>query len=294
MWIFAAVAFIAAAGTMAFISWPIIRPRRGAFADTVEADQQLRARLDAIDADRAVDLIDDDSASEAKREMRAAAGESRPAPGFGAVSRLGRFFAIACLGVAPLAAAFLYLAIGAPEALDAANLSRQAADASSQGPNANQAAAIAAMPEEERRAMIEQMVGTLAGRLQAEPNDPEGWRMLARSYAVLGRSSESAAAWREFLKLEEGGVDDWRQYAYELANDREAGDTSVSEEMEAAFVRLRDFDADDPLALFVLGHAAFNRGDKEAAKARWMRLREILPPDTPITPTLDRLLEQVG
>lgn len=290
MWIFAAVALAAAAGTMAFIGWPIIRPRLGTSPDAVEADQQLQARLDAIDADRAAGLIDDESAIEAKREMRAAAGELHTESGFGAVSRTGRFAAIAVLGAAPLAAAFLYLTIGAPEALDPAGASRQSAEA----PASDQAAAIAAMPEEERRAMIEGMVGALAERLTAEPNDPDGWRMLARSYAVLGRSAESAAAWRELFKREEGGVDDWRQYAYELANDREAGDTSVSEEMEAAFIRLREFDADDPLALFVLGHAAFNRGDKARAKVMWTRLKEILPPDTPVTPTLDRLLEQAG
>lgn len=294
VWIFAAAAFIAAAGTMAFIGWPLLRPRRGTSPDAVEADRKLQARLDAIDADRAACLIDDESANEARRDMRAAADELRSERGFGAVSRVGRFAAIAFLGAAPLAAAFLYLTVGAPEALDPAGASRRSAEASSAGPNADQAALIAAMPEEERRAMIEGMVGTLADRLKAEPNDPGGWRMLARSYAVLGRSAESAAAWRELFKREEGGVDDWRQYAYELANDREAGDTSVSEEMEAAFIRLREFDADDPLALFVLGHAAFNRGDKERAKAFWMRLKEILPPETPITPTLDRLLEQVG
>lgn len=290
MWIFAAVALAAAVGTMAFIGWPIIRPRRGTSPDTAEADQQLQARLDAIDADRAARLVDDESAIEAKREMRAAAGELHTESGFGAVSRTGRFAAIAVLGAAPLAAAFLYLTIGAPEALDPAGASRQSAEA----PASDQAAAIAAMPEEERRAMIEGMVGALAERLTAEPNDPDGWRMLARSYAVLGRSAESAAAWRQLFKREEGGVDDWRQYAYELANDREAGDTSVSEEMEAAFIRLREFDADDPLALFVLGHAAFNRGDKARAKVMWTRLKEILPPDTPVTPTLDRLLEQAG
>jgi cytochrome c-type biogenesis protein CcmH len=291
VWIFAVVALAAAVGTMAFIAWPLVRPGKGAPASAEDADGKLQSQLATIDADRSFSLIDEESAVEARREARAVAVESLSAPEFGSISRVGRFAAIACLGVVPLATAFLYFAIGAPEAFNPEKTPPAAA--ATPVPNSEQTAAIAAMPDEERRAMIEQMVGSLAERLKAEPNDPDGWRMLARSYAVLGRSAESAAAWRELLKREEGGADDWRQYAYELANDREAGDTNVSEEMEAAFIRLREFDADDPLALFVLGHAAYNRGDKASAKVMWMRLKEILPPETPISPTLDQLLEEL-
>lgn len=293
VWIFAVVALAAAVGTMAFIALPLMRPRQGAPASADDADGKLQSQLTMIDADRSFSLIDEESAVEARREARAAAIVSPSAPEFGSISRVGRFAAIACLGVVPLAAASLYFAIGAPEAFNPEKTPPHSAAAATSAANSEQAAAIAAMPDEERRAMIEQMVGSLAERLKAEPNDPDGWRMLARSYAVLGRSAESAAAWRELLKREEGVVDDWRQYAYELANDREAGDTNVSEEMEAAFIRLREFDADDPLALFVLGHAAYNRGDKASAKVMWTRLKEILPPETPISPTLDRLLNEI-
>lgn len=43
-------------------------------------------------------------------------------------------------------------------------------------------------------AAIEGMVASLAARLEAEPNDPEGWVRLVRAYAVLGRGGERDAA----------------------------------------------------------------------------------------------------
>ncbi len=282
-----------AIAVMAFVARPLMRAHIAGRAGAQNSEMKLQSRLDTIETDRAFDLIDAERAIEAVAEARTTARESQAADNLGNVSRVGRSAAALCLGAAPLAAVFLYFNIGAPQAFDQKTAKEPSAVANTEGMDADQAAAIAAMPDEDRRAMIESMVESLAERLKQEPGDADGWRMLARSYAVLGRSAESASAWRELLKIDGGGVEDWRQYAYALADDREAGDTSVSVEMETAFTRLRAFDADDPLALFVLGHAAFNRGDIAGAKAMWSRLREILPGDTPVSPTLDRLLEQV-
>jgi cytochrome c-type biogenesis protein CcmH/NrfG len=41
---------------------------------------------------------------------------------------------------------------------------------------------------------IEGMVAGLAARLEAEPDDPQGWLMLARSYMVLGREDDARSA----------------------------------------------------------------------------------------------------
>jgi cytochrome c-type biogenesis protein CcmH len=67
------------------------------------------------------------------------------------------------------------------------------------GPTADQMAAAQDMAPEERTAMIEGMVGRLAARLEAEPDDVEGWLRLIRSYAVLGRSEAAAEAARDAL-----------------------------------------------------------------------------------------------
>ena len=56
------------------------------------------------------------------------------------------------------------------------------------------AAAVASLPEAERRERIEVMVSSLASRLADDPDDAEGWERLIRSYAVMERPEDAAAA----------------------------------------------------------------------------------------------------
>ena len=75
------------------------------------------------------------------------------------------------------------------------------------GPTGEQVAAAAAMPPAQQRAMIENMVAGLAAKLQAKPDDVEGWRRLARAETVLSRPKEAADAWRQVLRLEPADPD---------------------------------------------------------------------------------------
>lgn len=62
------------------------------------------------------------------------------------------------------------------------------------GPTEADVAAAADMTPEARREMILGMVGGLAERLKQQPDDPEGWLRLVRSYAVLGDMPAASAA----------------------------------------------------------------------------------------------------
>ena len=62
------------------------------------------------------------------------------------------------------------------------------------GPTREAAAAIASLDADGRAQAIEGMVASLAARLDSEPNDPEGWVRLVRSYGVLKRPAEAKAA----------------------------------------------------------------------------------------------------
>ncbi|MEM9494458.1 MAG: hypothetical protein AAGA09_00520 [Pseudomonadota bacterium] len=204
------------------------------------------------------------------------------------VSRIG---AVLLLGILPLGAGALYLALGAPESLDP-NFSPPAAPSSPQ----DAAAAMAALPEEERAAMIENMVAGLEARLEETPDDINGWRMLARSYGVLRRPKDAARAYRSLLARDENAsAEDWRNFAAALVADRGDDETvaGISDEAVDALERLRSFNADDPLALFYLGIAARERGDIDGAAALWRRLQEIAPADGPLAPVLERLLGEI-
>ncbi|TCL00778.1 cytochrome c-type biogenesis protein CcmH [Shimia isoporae] len=70
------------------------------------------------------------------------------------------------------------------------------------GPDAEAMAAAAEMTQAERDEMIAGMVAGLAARLEEEPNDPDGWVMLVRSYATLGdveKAKGAAAKARELF-----------------------------------------------------------------------------------------------
>ena len=62
------------------------------------------------------------------------------------------------------------------------------------GPNGADMAAAASKTPAERQAMIEGMVASLASRLDAAPEDAEGWARLFRAYMVFGRQADATAA----------------------------------------------------------------------------------------------------
>lgn len=62
-------------------------------------------------------------------------------------------------------------------------------------------AAVNAMGAEDRAAFIASMIERLANRLEENPDDPEGWMMLARSQASLGNREAAIAALERGISL---------------------------------------------------------------------------------------------
>ncbi len=200
--------------------------------------------------------------------------------------------ALISLAAMPVAAGLLYLEIGAPHALTVEGrlAAAQEAEAALAPPPKNPAAAIAAIAPEERQQMIEGMVAGLAERLAETPDDIDGWRMLARSYAVLGDASQSANAWREAATRSEE-TEDWRSLVGALLQ-RQGNEENVSTELESALKKLLAANENDPIALFFLGHADQQKGDAENALKKWEKLRGILPAGSPLTPRLNELISE--
>ncbi len=66
--------------------------------------------------------------------------------------------------------------------------------ASAPGPSAQDMAAAAEMPPEQRNAMVRGMVDRLAARLRQDGSDVEGWLRLVRAYMVLGERDKARQA----------------------------------------------------------------------------------------------------
>ncbi len=195
-------------------------------------------------------------------------------------------FLLGAVAVSPIIAASIYLKVGVPDSLSP-NFATQQATVT------NPSEAIANLPPEDRVAMIENMVSGLANRLSEDPSDIDGWRMLARSYAALGRTEETVAAFREVVTRDENaGPEDWRNYATAMLGARGPGPGPYGENFKDALVTLKGFNQDDPLALFYLGLVARDEGEPETALVHWQRLEDIIPEDAPIKEQLRSLIEE--
>lgn len=161
------------------------------------------------------------------------------------------------------------------------------------GPSREAIEAARSMSPEEQQAMIAGMVERLAQRLADRPDDLEGWRMLARSYRVLGRTRDALAAYRRLAQKLPDDPQAQLDYAVALVEAADPG-APLSEEAVAAFRRVRTLDPGQPDALFYLGLAAEQRGDEVTARELWTELLGRLPPDTPAHAEIVRRLEALG
>jgi cytochrome c-type biogenesis protein CcmH len=160
------------------------------------------------------------------------------------------------------------------------------------GATAEQMRAVEAMSEEERQEMIRGMVDGLAARLEQQPDDVEGWRMLGRSWAVLGETAKAAEAYAQVASRLPDDVTAQVDYAEALLA-QQSIEQPPSPEVVAQLQEILQLDDDNPIALFHLGRAAAARGDTAAAVRHWQRLIAQLPADAPVRSELERLLENM-
>lgn len=124
-------------------------------------------------------------------------------------------------------------------------------------------------------AQVAQMVDTLAARLQANPDNPKGWAMLARSYKVLGRLPEAEQAILKTGNLVNTEPDLMVEYAELLAI--RAGNSMEGKPLELINKAL-SLDPQNPSALMMSGVAAYQRSDFAAAVTQWEKLMAMLAP----------------
>lgn len=148
--------------------------------------------------------------------------------------------------------------------------------AAPRGPSAADVEAAQEMTDAERDEMIRGMVGNLAARLEDDPDDLEGWRMLARSYGVLGEADKAVAAYAHLAERQP--EDAAAQFDYARALVERDGGRAQSTETLAALRRVLELNPENPDALFFLGDAAARRGDQADARRYFQKLLGRLDP----------------
>jgi cytochrome c-type biogenesis protein CcmH len=119
---------------------------------------------------------------------------------------------------------------------------------------------------------IGSMIDKLAAKLKANPQDAAGWAMLARSYGVLGRSTEAVDAYANAEKLSPNDAGLLVDYADALAvkNDKKL----VGEPMKL-IERALKLDPVNVKGLAMAGTDAFERKDYRKAVKLWESMTEV-------------------
>jgi cytochrome c-type biogenesis protein CcmH len=261
MSVFPVVAGLLLAFAMAFILVPLTRTRRASSAVTRDGVNVsvYRDQLRELEAELAAGAITHERHDEAVREIErrlledTAGGAAVPARKAGA----GRAALVVGMGV-PFLAATLYFAVGTPRALLQENVT-----AAPEG---------AAHGDAERQ--VEAMIERLAARLQAEPANAQGWAMLGRSYAVLGRFAEAAEAYRRLVLLVPEEAQVLADYADVLAM---VNGRSLDGEPAKLIAKALALEPTNVKALALAGSAAFAAGDYSGAIGYWEKLVKVAP-----------------
>lgn len=257
---FVVIAGLLAITALAFVVLPLLKRGRDASVSRNAINVAVyRDQLRELEADLRAGTLAQDQYEHSRQEVEARLLQDvggteaavRPRSEWGAIA-----FAIAL----PACALVIYLVVGNPQAI-------QMAGAPQGAPHG--------VSEEQVLAMVEQ----LAARMRANPEDPAGWKILARSYAALGRFKAASEAYANAAARDSNDAQLLADYADALAM---AQGRTLEGEPEKLIARALAIDPTNTKALALAGTVAFNRKDYAKAVQYWERILAVVPPDSEI------------
>jgi len=256
MTLFWAICAALAALALALVLRPLLARRGAAGVSRREANIAVyRDQRRELDADLAAGKFAPAEHAKARAELEARlladvdapTAEARPPRG-------GRRSAVLVGMAVPLAALAIYFAVGTPAAVT--------------GRNGHDAVSAE---------QIEVMVQRLAARLRENPDDVDGWKMLGRSYAALGRFGEAVDAYAKAAVRAPRDAPLLADFADALAMAR---GRSLQGEPEKLVLRALEIEPGNLKALALAGTAAFERQAFAAAADYWQRMLPLVAPDS--------------
>jgi len=278
MMVFWLVALLLMAAALLFVLPPLFRSaedtrsgRRAALNVSIYRDQLAEMARD-LDNDVLSREQYQQGREEIERRMLEDVGDSDVSAAAGRVDAHSKMTAIAIAVMLPVAAAALYLVMGTPEGLSPEDYQpppitrQQAAD------------------------QINQMVSRLAARLEDDPNDAEGWRMLGRSYLALERFADARKAFEKAEKLLPADAQLLADLADTIA--MTSGQSLEGRPLEL-ITRALKLDPNNEKALWLAGTAAYERQDYHGALDYWQRLYAMQPPGSQGAQAMERNIAEI-
>lgn len=163
-------------------------------------------------------------------------------------------------------------------------------------PSDEDVAEAAAMPPEERQAMIASMVERLQARMEADGSDVEGWLRLAQARLVLGELDRARATFEQALKLHPQDPGLLKGYAGTLLGPvrPETGLPEIDARAADLYRRAADLRPADPEPWWYLGIRALQEGRKDEARASWQKVLRELDPSHPEYAAIKDRLDRLG
>ena len=186
----------------------------------------------------------------------------------------GKNFAYAVALVIPLLAVGLYFRIGNPQVITASPSVATRNMAANSGQRSQEA--------------IQANVDALAKRLEQNPTDASGWRMLGRSYLTLENYKEAAVAFARASALQPNDADLLADYAFSLGM---ANGQRLRGQPQELIDKALKLDPENPKALELAGTAAYEAKNYSAAVAYWERLLQ-KSSDTELTNVLKERIDR--
>lgn len=276
MSVFLAIAVVMVLGAVFAVLRPLLR-KPHALPGTAAADsaslsiEVLREQLLELEREYEAGRLGAENYAQEKAEleMRVLEDARRGAAPVTQDGRRPRLAIALGLGVSALVVG-VYLVLGSPQALDPRKV-EQAAGAAGQGGHA--------LTQQQIVGMVER----LSERLQDNPNDGQGWQMLARSYGVLGRYAESAAAYARAVSLLPPDAQLLADFADTLAMMQ---GRRLQGEPEKVVRQALQVDPRNVKALALAGTIAFEGGDYATAIGEWRKILAVVPADSNVAASI--------
>jgi cytochrome c-type biogenesis protein CcmH len=271
---FVVIAAIMVTVTVAWVLVPLLRRDAPAGVGSDASNLAiLRSQIADLDTDVANGTLSPAQYEQAKRELeQRALYEVKSAPDGGAdgASGVGAWTAAALAASLPIAAMLVYVAVGNFDAFAPAAVRNAAA-----GPGGEHDVT----PQQ-----VEEMATKLAAKLQKEPDNPDGWVMLARTYYAINRHADAARAFDRAVELVPNSAELLADYADALGAAQ--GGTLAGKPLQLVERALK-IDPGYWKALALAGTAAFDRKDFKQAVAYWERAKSTVPPESPVAQSID-------
>ncbi|XHS00020.1 hypothetical protein ACFB49_16160 [Sphingomonas sp. DBB INV C78] len=138
------------------------------------------------------------------------------------------------------------------------------------------ASSVSSMPPQ---ADVATMITQLEKKLQENPADGEGWRMLGWAYYRTERFPDAVRAYRKATEVDPKDANGWSALGEAIV--LSSPTAAVPADAEAAFRKALAIDASDPRARYFLGVKKDLAGDHQGAINDWIALLKDTPPEAP-------------